>query len=161
MELTPDYILLLLGILLGVGFTLVGVAFTDHLQNRRHIIKLTKAFRNEVSGNLHKAIFNLNLLDDPITEHKGARHAFHTIAYEQLKLNVLLDWEKSVLACKIYDGFSFSMEYNKRIGTPKLIDKEMGSEKIILENIRDCMLYIDRTLKNISNIEKITNLQNK
>ena len=89
---------------------------------------------------------------------KCARYSFETVAYEQLKLHVLLDWQESKLVNKIYDGFSFALEYNKRVGTPDLIEKEMGSEKAILEAIKDCMLYIDKFLKNISNIEKITKI---
>ena len=161
MELTFDQFIYLISILIGVGLTLLGVGFTENLRNRKEKIRLTTAFKNEVLDNLNKANFNLLLLNDPIKTHRGARHAFHITAYEYLKLNILLDWTNSELASKIHDGFSFAMEYNKRIGTPKLIDKEMGSEKIILENIRDCMLYIDKSLKNISNIEKITILRNK
>jgi hypothetical protein len=156
MELTFDHIIYFLGIFLGVGLTLLGVGFTEYLRNRKEKIRLTTAFKNEVIDNLNKAIFNLKLLEDINSSHQGARHSFYTVAYEQLKLNILLDWTNSEFASKIHDGFSFAMEYNKRISKPKLFEIEMGSEKIILENIRDCMLFIDKYLKGISNIEKIT-----
>ena len=157
MELTFDHIIYLLGIFLGVGLTLLGVGFTEYLKNRKEKIRLTTAFKNEVLNNLNKAIFNLKLLEDTNVLHHGARHSFYTVAYEQLKLNILLDWTNSVLASKIHDGFSYAIEYNKRKSNPKLFEIEMGSEKVILENIRDWMLYIDKSLKGISNIEKITN----
>jgi hypothetical protein len=157
MELTFDHFIYFLGIFLGVGLTLLGVGFTEYFRNRKEKIRLTTAFKNELLDNLNKAMFNLKVLEDTNVLHHGARHSFYTVAYEQLKLNILLDWTNSEFASKIHDGFSFAMEYNKRISNPKLFEIEMGSEKVILENIRDCMLYTDKFLKGISNIEKITN----
>jgi len=155
MEFTFDHTIYILGILLGVGFTLIGVWFTEYLKDKHEKIRLTKAFKTEALANLQKANFNLGLLNDPIEEHKGARHAFYTQAYEQLKLNILLDWTKSELASYIFNGYIFAEEYNKRMYKPKLYEKEMGSEKVILDQIKKNMFSIDQSLKNCKNIEAI------
>lgn len=157
MEFTFDHFVIILGILLGVGFTLLGIGFVEYLKNRKEKIRLTTAFKNEILTNLQKANFNLSLLDETIEEHKGARQAFYTVAYEQLKLNILLDWTKSKLASDIFDGFIFAEEYNERIGLPELYKREMGSEKVILNQIKKSMFTIDQSLKNCKNIETVLN----
>jgi len=153
MEFTYEHGIYFLGILLGVGFTLIGIWLTEYLKDEREKIRLTTAFKTEVLANLQKANFNLILMDDPIEEHKGARHAFYTQAYEQLKLNILLDWTKSELATYIFDGYIFAEEYNKRMYKPKLYEKEMDGEKVMLNQIKKNMFAIDQSLKNCKNIE--------
>ena len=157
MEFTFDHFIIILGILLGVGFTLIGIRFMEYLKNRRGKIQLTTAFKNEVLINLNKTIFNLLLYDALHKERKGARLLFYTTAYEQLKLKILLDWTESKLASHIYDGFSYAEEYNKRINKPELYKKEMGSEKVVLEKIKKNMFAIDQALKNCKNIETALN----
>lgn len=159
MEFTYDHGIYILGIFIGVGLTLVGIWFTEYLKNRYKKIKLTTAFRNEVLNNLNNAIFNLKLYEDPHEERKGARRVFYTSAYERLKLEMSLDWTKSKLASQIHDGFSFAEEYNKRIDKPKLLEKEMGNEKIILEQIQEKMLKIGNTLKNNTNLENVLRIE--
>jgi len=154
MVFTFDHFIIILGILIGVFFTLLGIWFTEFLKDWRKKINLTIAFKNEVSTNLQKANFNLGVLKEIILEHKGARHAFYTTAYEQLKLKTLLDWTKSELALHIFNGFIFAEEFNKRMNKPELYEKEMGSEKIILEKIHENMFFIDKSLKHYNNIEK-------
>ena len=150
MELTNDYFLYLLGILMGVGLTILGIIFTEHLKNNKDKKRLTVAFRNEVLTNLQKANFNLDLMK---IGKKKSRQAFYTTAYEQLRHAILLDWTKSKLCSNILDGFTFAEEYNKRISHPERFEEEMGSEKVILEEIRGKMFDIDKTLQNCKNIE--------
>jgi hypothetical protein len=143
----------IIGILVGVFLTIIGVNITEYLKNKNKKVKLTIAFKNEVLTNLQKANFNLSLLDENIEERKGSRHAFYTEAYVQLKLNFILDWTESELANDIFEGFILAEEYNRRINNPELYEKEMGSEKAILRKIKKSMFYIDQNLKNCKIIE--------
>jgi len=46
---------------------------------------------------------------------------------------------------------------DKRIDLPELYKKEMGSEKVILNQIKKSMFIIDQSLKNCKNIETVLN----
>ena len=151
MELTFEHIVYITGVLLGVVFTLLGISLTEYLKNRRHIRKLTCAFRNEVFDNFNKTIFNLDLLKE---ERLKSRQAFHLEAFQQLKLEVLIDWTKSELCSKIHTGFTFAEEYNKRVPFPEKYEEEMGSEKAILDVIKMTMFFIDQKITNSDNIVK-------
>ena len=150
-EITFDHIVYILGIIFGVSLTLLGISFTEHLKYRRHIKKLTCAFKNETLDNFNKTNFNLGLLKEERTK---SRQSFHLEAFQQLKLEVLIDWIKSELCSKIYDGYTYAEEYNKRVPYPKKYEEEMGSEEVILKEIQKAMFHIDQKITDSTNIIK-------
>jgi hypothetical protein len=151
MILTFDHILYLTGIGIGVLLTIIGIILTEHIKNRRHTRKLTISFKYEVLDNFNKTNFNLSLLEE---EHSKSRQPFHLDAFQQLKLEVYIDWSNSELCDKIYTGFTFAEEYNKRVPCPEKYEEEMSDEKVILEEIRNSMFFIDQKIKDSYNITK-------
>jgi len=155
--ITANHIISLLWILIGVGFTLIGIVFTEWIKDNRENKKLTKAFRTEVSNNLRKAKYNLDLIDN---FRKKSRQIFHTVAYEQLKLAVILDSEESDLCNSIFRGYSLAEEYNLSINHPQDYEQRKSWEKASLEVIRKEMNKIHEIIKNYKNIEKALNSKN-
>jgi len=151
MELSFDYIIYLTGVGIGVLLTIIGISLSEFLKNKHHIKKLTVAFRNEVLDNFNKTNFNLGLLKE---DRLKSRQAFHLEAFQQLKLEVLINWINSELCSKIHTGFTFAEEYNKRVPFPEKYEEEMGSEEAILDAIRKSMFFIDQKIGYSNNIVK-------
>ena len=149
--ITANHIIYLLWILIGVGFTLVGIVFTEWIKDNREKKRLTKAFRTEVSNNLRKAKYNLEL---SAKFRKKSRHIFHTIAYEQLTLAVILDLEESDLCNSIFRGYALAEEYNFNIKYPQLYPQRNSWEEASLTIIKNEMNNIHEKIKNYKNIEK-------
>jgi len=152
MELTFDHFIIILGILLGVGLTLLGVGFTEYIKNKREKKRLTTAFKNEVLSNLRKAEYNLNISKIK-TKQSFPRQMFHTTAFEQLKLAIPIDWEKSELCNSIYRGFALVELYNLSINYPGQYKLRKDSKETYLENIKKEMQNIHDRLKKYKNIK--------
>ena len=66
MEITFDHVIYILGILLGVGLTLIGVFFTEYIKNLNQQKKLIYALYHEILSNImivdgNKEIVNLTV----------------------------------------------------------------------------------------------------
>jgi hypothetical protein len=130
---------LIIGILLGVGFSFFGVWATEYIRDKRKKNKLINALYLEIIYNMLMAGVNYKLTKDR-KQKKKVFLAFHTIAFENFKQGILLDEDKhEELLINLFQGYALIDIFNgKRIE----IEKEFTSEdKEIFSEITKYLKY--------------------
>lgn len=113
MEITFDHVIYILGILLGVGLTLIGVIFTEYIKNRNQQKKLINALYQETLNNIMLCNANLDLV-----ENIGVQDffPFNTIGFERFKLGILLDEKKNKEFLEnLYRAYAVIQWFNSKI----------------------------------------------
>ena len=152
-----DNIINLFWILIGVGLTLIGVAFTEWLKDRKLKQRLINALYEEARANVKKAQANAK-----ISEKKGPTPfvPFHTIAYEQYKLALMVD-EKQILGLSdvLVNAYTIAEMFNRKIGEYET-NRIPKDEKLIFEEIENLMIKICDMLNEYIREEKLKKRSN-
>jgi len=156
--ITSDNIINLFWILIGVGLTLIGVAFTEWLKDRKLKQRLINALYEEARFNIKKARANKKIS----SEKKGPTpfFPFYTIAYEQYKLALMVD-EKQIpgLSDVLVNAYTVAEMFNRKIGEYE-INRIPKDEKLMFEEIENLMIKIYDMLNEYIKEEKLKKRSN-
>jgi len=141
MEFTQDHFVYFLGILMGVGLTLIGIWFTEYLKDRRLKQRLINALYEEIRMNIKKSDGYFTLIN------KNSKRAilksytpFDTIAYQQYKLALMID-ERIIpnLSDTLVNAYMFADLFNSRIDEFNNDDTNKLGQKELLKSINEYM----------------------
>lgn len=139
MEFTFDHLIFLFGIAFGVCLTILGIITTEYLKNRKLKKRLISALYEEARTNVKKARINAKFSDN-----KGPTPfvPFHTIAYEQYKLALIID-EKTIpdLSEVLVNGYTVIEMFNRKIDQYE-IHRKPEDEKLMFGKIEKWMIEI-------------------
>jgi len=151
MEFTFDYLIIIIGILIGVFFTLIGIEFTEYLRNKREKKRLITALYNEVKANVKMAEINKNFSK----KERAIFFPFYTIAYNQYKLGIMIN-EKYLPFDLIVDAYAYAEFFNNEIKSSDYFNnRKADKETKLIAEIEEKMLEISSRLSNKIKVEKL------
>jgi len=156
--ITSDNIVNLFWLLIGVGLTLIGITFTEWLKDRKEKQRLTNALFEEARANIKKAQANKKL--SSITKISTPFYPFHTIAYEQYKLALMVD-EKQIpgLSDALVSAYTIVEVSNKKIVEYER-NRHPKDEQLLFERVEELMMEIYNKLKDYIKEEKLIKRNN-
>jgi hypothetical protein len=139
MEFTFDHFIFLFGIAFGVGLTIIGISFTEWLKSRKLKKRLISALYEEARTNVKKTQINAKF-----SNNKGPTPfvPFHTIAYEQYKLALMIN-ERSIpgLSEILVNAYTVAEMFNRKIDEYEK-DRMPQDEKLMFGKIESWMKEI-------------------
>jgi hypothetical protein len=151
MEFTIDQLFFIIGILIGVFFTLIGIEFTEYLRNKREKKRLITALYNEVKANIKMAGINKIFSNGE----EAVFFPFYTIAYDQYKLGIMID-EKYLSFDLIVDAYAYAEFFNNEIKSSDYFNnRKADKETKLITEIEKKMLEISSRLSNKIKVEKL------
>lgn len=128
------------GIVLGVVLTFIGILLTEYLRNKKRKTNSINALYLEIIYNIMTAKVNYELCKDNENE-KYKFFAFHTIAYENFKQEILLDENKhGKILLNLFQGYALVDMFNQ---------KRMKLEKDFYRDDEKIFLDIEKYLKKV------------
>ena len=144
--ITSDNIVNLFWLLIGIGLTLLGVVFTEWLKERKLKQRLINALFEEIRANIKIAHCNKNL-SLSTKDYKTPFYAFHSIAYEQYKLTLMID-ERQIPNLSDYLVSAYSIV---EIANRKILEfekkRKAQDEQLMFERIEELMNEVYKKLK--------------